>query len=380
MPRRQAPPAVGSSPQTSDSACGVAGSWTCRAAVKRYKGVKRRYFRSAAGGGAARVCQNCRSGLRPSVEGTAEATTVQSGLLLAARPGVRVRRGRRRVRVRRSARAAGQCPRCGALAPAPKGTPSALQGSCDWLLPSGHQRETTGDSHGRSGKSKAHDRACYAGNRRVVRGAGPDGIARSRRRDVLGRDRRWAGQSQRELLHQLHARRRRAGAPRSLLSDFVQDQPCDPLDPSCVPFPGLIRVTASGIPGTGFGFDHWTGACSAMNANCQEPVTDDMTATAVFRDTEAPSAGLTASISGTLQRLRADAGDNVGVTQVEFGVRGVRRRTDTRAPYTWSLDTTTIADGPGEITATSFDAAGNSRVTTMNIAVDNSGPTLTIAP
>ena len=170
-----------------------------------------------------------------------------------------------------------------------------------------------------------------------------------------------------------------APEPHGRCSAFVQDQPCDPLDPSCVPFPGLIRVTASGIPGTGFGFDHWTGACSAMNANCQEPVTDDMTATAVFRDTEAPSAGLTATVSGTL-RLRADAGDNVGVTQVEFGVRGVRRRTDTRAPYTWSLDTTTIADGPGEITATSFDAAGNSRVTTMNIAVDNSGPTLTIAP
>jgi hypothetical protein len=78
--------------------------------------------------------------------------------------------------------------------------------------------------------------------------------------------------------------------------------------------------------------------------------------------------------------LRADTGDNVGVTQVEFGVRGVRRRIDTRAPYTWSLDTTAIADGPGEITATSFDAAGNSRVTTMNIVVDNSGPRLTIAP
>ena len=297
MPRRQAPPAVGSSPQTSDSACGVAGPRTCRAAVKRHKGVKRRYFRSAAGGGAARVCQNCRSGLRPSVEGTAEATTVQSGLLLAARPGVRVRRGRRRVRVRRSARAAGQCPRCGALAPAPKGTPSALQGSCDWLLPSGHQRETTGDSHGRSGKSKAHDRACYAGNRRVVRGAGPDGIARSRRRDVLGRDRRWAGQSQRELLHQLHARRRRAGAPRSLLG--VRPGPTlRPARPVVRPVPGPDTRDGVRHSGTGFGFDHWTGACSAMNANCQEPVTDDMTATAVFRDTEAPSAGLTATSPG----------------------------------------------------------------------------------
>ena len=47
---------------------------------------------------------------------------------------------------------------------------------------------------------------------------------------------------------------------------------------------------------------------------------------------------------------------------MEFRVRGVLRRIDIAAPYTWSLDTTGIADGLAEITAASFDEAGNSRV------------------
>ena len=56
---------------------------------------------------------------------------------------------------------------------------------------------------------------------------------------------------------------------------------------------------------------------------------------------------------------------------MEFRVRGVLRRIDIAAPYTWSLDTTGIADGPAEITATSFDEAGNSRVSSTSIVVDN---------
>ena len=70
-------------------------------------------------------------------------------------------------------------------------------------------------------------------------------------------------------------------------------------------------------------------------------------------------------------RLRAASEDNVGVVRVEFRVRGVLRRIDIAAPYTWSLDTTGIADGPAEITATSFDEAGNSRVSSSSVTVDN---------
>ena len=76
------------------------------------------------------------------------------------------------------------------------------------------------------------------------------------------------------------------------------------------------------------------------------------------------------TVSGTY-RVRAASEDNVGVVRVEFRVRGVLRRIDIAAPYTWSLDTTGIADGPAEITAASFDEAGNSRVSSTSIVVDN---------
>jgi hypothetical protein len=157
-------------------------------------------------------------------------------------------------------------------------------------------------------------------------------------------------------------------APTGLCSAFLQDEViCDP-GPPCIRIPAMAEVTATGL--AGFGFDHWTGACAGQGESCATPVPFNKTATAVFRDNEAPSISLTPTVSGTF-RLRAAALDNVGVTRVEFRVRGVLRRTDTAAPYTWSLDTTGIADGPAELTATSFDAAGNSRVTSTSILVDN---------
>jgi len=163
---------------------------------------------------------------------------------------------------------------------------------------------------------------------------------------------------------------RDAGAPAPVgrCSAFFQDQIiCQPI---CIPLPPIVHVNAAGVPGTGFGFDHWNGACAGYGPVCTAVVTHSQTSTAVFRDTEAPSVVLTPTVSGTL-KLRAASEDNVGVVRVEFRVRGVLRRIDIAAPYTWSLDTTGIADGLAEITATSFDEAGHSRVSSTSVTVDN---------
>jgi hypothetical protein len=163
---------------------------------------------------------------------------------------------------------------------------------------------------------------------------------------------------------------RDAGAPgpTGRCSAFFPDEIiCQPI---CIPFPPDVRMTAASLPGTGFGFDRWIGACAGSGPTCTTLVTHSQTTTAVFRDTEAPSVTVAPTVSGTY-RVRAASEDNVGVVRVEFRVRGVLRRIDIAAPYTWSLDTTGIADGPAEITATSFDEAGNSRVSSTSIVVDN---------
>lgn len=161
-------------------------------------------------------------------------------------------------------------------------------------------------------------------------------------------------------------------APQGACSAYFEDaETCSPHDPDCFPVPAYTVVTAAAIPGSGFSFDHWDAfGCWIIQPQCGVTMSHDESARAVFRDTEAPTVGLTQTVSGTM-RLRAAGTDNVGVARVEFRVRGVLRRTDTQAPYTWSLDTTKIADGPAQITATSFDAAGNSRATSMDVVVDN---------
>jgi chitinase len=95
-------------------------------------------------------------------------------------------------------------------------------------------------------------------------------------------------------------------------------------------------------------------------------------------DTTPPTAQITdsggATLSGTTT-ISATASDDVGVTSVELYVDGVRQATDTAAPYTFSWDTTGVANGSHWIYVKANDAAGNyggSSVTT--VSVNNGGP------
>ena len=75
--------------------------------------------------------------------------------------------------------------------------------------------------------------------------------------------------------------------------------------------------------------------------------------------------------SGTIT-LAATASDNVGVTNVEFYVDGVLKGSKATAPYSISLDSTTLANGTHSLVAKAFDAANNSASSAaVNFTVNN---------
>ena len=94
-------------------------------------------------------------------------------------------------------------------------------------------------------------------------------------------------------------------------------------------------------------------------------------------DTTAPAISLTApeagTISGAAVTVSATATDNVGVVGVQFRVDDANLGVeDTTAPYSITLNTTTLANGPHTLTARARDAAGN--VTTspaVSVTVSN---------
>jgi hypothetical protein len=76
-------------------------------------------------------------------------------------------------------------------------------------------------------------------------------------------------------------------------------------------------------------------------------------------DTAAPTVSASeAGASGTIT-LSATASDNVGVSKVEFYVDGALKGSDTTAPYSMTLNSTTLANGSHALTAKAYDAAGN---------------------
>ena len=88
-------------------------------------------------------------------------------------------------------------------------------------------------------------------------------------------------------------------------------------------------------------------------------------------DTEAPNIAITSptggEVAGTIS-VDVNYSDNVGVTKVELYLNGQRIMTDSNAPFAFSLDTTTLADGTYTLTAHAFDEAGN-KGTSNNVSV-----------
>ena len=70
-----------------------------------------------------------------------------------------------------------------------------------------------------------------------------------------------------------------------------------------------------------------------------------------------------------------NASDGVGVSTVTLAVDGSPVGTDTSAPWTFSVDTTKLANGTHTLTATASDAAANSASTQEPFTVQNSTDT-----
>lgn len=109
-------------------------------------------------------------------------------------------------------------------------------------------------------------------------------------------------------------------------------------------------------------------------------------------DTTPPSAALAAPLAGStvsgLVPVTVNASDNVGVARVELLVNGTVVATDNSAPFSFSWDSTGVANGKASLSAIAYDAAGNacsasavsvnvSNVTT-SVAKDTTPPVVSI--
>jgi chitodextrinase len=85
-----------------------------------------------------------------------------------------------------------------------------------------------------------------------------------------------------------------------------------------------------------------------------------------------------ATISGAVQ-VQANATDDVGVTRVELSVDGSPVSSLSAGPWTFGLDTTTLANGTHTLTLEAYDAAANSSSGEVSVNVQNT-PGDTSAP
>ena len=97
-------------------------------------------------------------------------------------------------------------------------------------------------------------------------------------------------------------------------------------------------------------------------------------------DTTPPAvAAAETGTSGTIT-LTANASDNVGVTLVEFYIDNVLKASSNVAPYSASINSTTLTDGTHSLVAKAYDAAGNVGTSTpVSFSVNNTSAD-TIAP
>lgn len=141
---------------------------------------------------------------------------------------------------------------------------------------------------------------------------------------------------------------------------------------------------ASLTPGTTYHFQIHSTDASGNNATSA-----DMTF-ATLGDTTAPTVSITspaagATLSGSAVIVSANASDNVGVAGVQFKVDSVSTGpVVVAAPYTYSLNTTTLSNGNHTLSAVATDAAGNSAtsasvvVSVNNTTKDTTPPTVSM--
>jgi hypothetical protein len=81
-------------------------------------------------------------------------------------------------------------------------------------------------------------------------------------------------------------------------------------------------------------------------------------------------------VSGSVT-VTADASDDTGVTSVEFYLDGALAATDSTAPYSWSWDTLSAANGNHSLTSRAYDAAGHVGISAAVSATVDNAPVVT---
>lgn len=108
-----------------------------------------------------------------------------------------------------------------------------------------------------------------------------------------------------------------------------------------------------------------------------QAITVGGTTTPVVVSITAPAAGST--VSGTVN-VAATATSSTRISKVEFYVNGSLKGTDTRAPYTYSWNTTSTANGLYSLTAKAYDVAGKVGQSAAVAVTVSNGVSDTIAP
>ncbi|MEJ8820088.1 Ig-like domain-containing protein [Lacibacter sp. H407] len=88
------------------------------------------------------------------------------------------------------------------------------------------------------------------------------------------------------------------------------------------------------------------------------------------------SPGNSATASGTIT-IATEATDNIGIASVKLMVDGVAKDSLKAAPYNFSWNASSVADGTHTLTAVARDAAGNTGSYTITVAVNT---TITVLP
>ncbi len=135
----------------------------------------------------------------------------------------------------------------------------------------------------------------------------------------------------------------------------------------------VAKVTFKALAGTGSGTLTLTGNATKTGAYTN-PTVANATVNFATPDTTAPTTSITspannANAWGTVT-VNSNATDNVGVTKVELYVNGQLKGTDTSSPYSFSIDTKTLANGANSFQTKAYDAAGNvgsSTAVTLNV-------------
>jgi chitodextrinase len=98
-------------------------------------------------------------------------------------------------------------------------------------------------------------------------------------------------------------------------------------------------------------------------------------------DTTPPTVAITAPTNGStvsgVTTISTVASDNVAVAKVELLVDGAVKGMDTTAPYNFTWDSTSVANGSHAIAAQAFDVAGNNSTATVAVAASNATPDTT---